>query len=132
MIRLLTFALVALSASAFAPATTTLVRPTTTTTPSVVSSADAVVSFRSLQERSQLQAASGLLKETDFPEQLYKPQAKEMPKILGGVKIGLRKLCVITGASSGLGLNTALTLAKTGKYFIVMACRDVEKAKKGT
>jgi len=73
-----------------------------------------------------------LLRETDLTEQLYKPEAKEMPKILGGVKIGLRKLCVITGASSGLGLNTALTLAKTGRYFIVMACRDVEKAKKGT
>jgi protochlorophyllide reductase len=47
------------------------------------------------------------------------------------VKIGLRKLVVITGASSGLGLNCAATLAKTGRYHVVMACRDVEKAKKG-
>lgn len=60
------------------------------------------------------------------------PKDKEVPKVLGGVKIGLRKLTVITGASSGLGLYTALTLAKTGKYFVVMACRDVEKAKRGT
>ena len=37
----------------------------------------------------------------------------------------------VTGASSGLGLNCAVTLAKTGKYFVVMACRDVEKGKKG-
>ena len=57
--------------------------------------------------------------------------AKETPKVLGGVKIGLRKLVVITGASSGLGLSTTIALAKTGKYHIIMACRDLEKAKKG-
>jgi protochlorophyllide reductase len=62
---------------------------------------------------------------------IYTPQSKEIPKVLGGVKIGLRKLVVITGASSGLGLAAAETLAKTGKYFVVMACRDVEKGKKG-
>lgn len=63
-------------------------------------------------------------------EKIYK--SKETPKVLGGLNIGLRKLVVITGASSGLGLATAVSLAKTGKYFIVMACRDVEKGKKGT
>jgi protochlorophyllide reductase len=61
---------------------------------------------------------------------LYSPEAKEVPKVLGGLKIGLRELVVITGASSGLGLATVVALAKTGKYFVVMACRDVEKAKK--
>jgi hypothetical protein len=71
------------------------------------------------------------LKTAELPERLYAPQDKEVPKVLGGVKIGLRKLVVITGASSGLGLYTSLSLAKTGKYFIVMACRDVEKGKRG-
>lgn len=64
-------------------------------------------------------------------EKYYIPKAKETPKVLGGVKIGLRKLVVITGASSGLGLNAAIKLAQSGNYFVVMACRDVEKAKRG-
>jgi protochlorophyllide reductase len=63
---------------------------------------------------------------------LYIPKDKEMPKVLGGLKVGLRKLVCITGASSGLGLACAETLAKTGRYFVIMACRDVEKAKRGT
>ena len=75
---------------------------------------------------SQLQA---MLTETDLPEKLY--FKKEVPKVLGGLQIGLRKLVVVTGASSGLGLNAAATLAKTGRYFVIMACRDTEKAKKG-
>jgi protochlorophyllide reductase len=62
---------------------------------------------------------------------IYRPDSKETPKILGGVKIGLRKLVVVTGASSGLGLSTTISLAKTGKYHIVMACRNIEKAKRG-
>lgn len=65
-------------------------------------------------------------------EKIYTPKSKETPKVLGGVKIGLRKLVVVTGASSGLGLNAAVSLAKKGNYFVVMACRDVEKGKKGT
>ena len=63
---------------------------------------------------------------------LYFPTQKEFPKVLGGIKIGLRKLTVITGASSGLGLNTAQTLVNTGRHFVVMAVRDVEKGKRGT
>jgi protochlorophyllide reductase len=73
-----------------------------------------------------------MLQETELPDKLYFEKEKEMPKVLGGLKIGLRKLVVITGASSGLGLNCATTLAKTGRYFVVMACRDVEKGKQGT
>ena len=67
----------------------------------------------------------------EAPKKLYVPNEKEVPKVLGGLKIGLRELAVVTGASSGLGLQAAKTLAKSGKYFVVMACRDVEKAKKG-
>ncbi|HLO51311.1 MAG TPA: protochlorophyllide reductase [Kamptonema sp.] len=42
-----------------------------------------------------------------------------------------RKLTVvITGASSGVGLYTALAFAKRGQWHVVMACRDLSKAKK--
>ncbi|MGK7931265.1 MAG: protochlorophyllide reductase [Microcystaceae cyanobacterium] len=34
---------------------------------------------------------------------------------------------IITGASSGVGLHAANALAKTGKWFVVMACRNQEK-----
>jgi len=71
-----------------------------------------------------------MLTQTELPEKLYFPEDKEAAKVLGGVKIGNRKLTVITGASSGLGLNCAATLAKTGRHFVVMACRDVEKGKR--
>lgn len=101
-------------------------------------------SITSLQQGAATTAAAGIattpsfavstsslgLTTTELPEKLYFPKEKEAPKVLGGIKIGLRKLCVITGASSGLGLNCAATLAKTGRHFIVMAVRDVEKGKK--
>jgi NAD(P)-dependent dehydrogenase (short-subunit alcohol dehydrogenase family) len=35
---------------------------------------------------------------------------------------------IITGASSGLGLNAAAALAKSGDWHVVMACRDFSKA----
>lgn len=35
---------------------------------------------------------------------------------------------IITGASSGLGLATAKALAETGKWHIIMACRNFLKA----
>lgn len=73
---------------------------------------------------------NAMLQQTELPEKLYFEKEKELPKVLGGLKIGLRKLVVVTGASSGLGLNAAATLAKTGRYFVVMAVRDIEKAKK--
>ncbi len=37
---------------------------------------------------------------------------------------------VITGASSGVGLHGAKALAKTGQWHVVMACRELLKAKK--
>lgn len=37
---------------------------------------------------------------------------------------------VVTGASSGLGLATAKSLTETGKWNVVMACRDFLKAEK--
>lgn len=37
---------------------------------------------------------------------------------------------IITGASSGLGLATAKALADTGKWHVIMACRDFLKAER--
>ncbi|KAI9186593.1 hypothetical protein LWI28_018888 [Acer negundo] len=37
---------------------------------------------------------------------------------------------VITGASSGLGLATAKAVAETGKWHVIMACRDFLKAER--
>jgi len=70
-----------------------------------------------------------LLEQAELPEKLYFEKDKEIPKVLGGLVIGPRKLVVVTGASSGLGRKCAAVLAKTGRYYVVMAVRDVEKAK---
>ncbi|WOK94842.1 protochlorophyllide reductase [Canna indica] len=47
---------------------------------------------------------------------------------LQGKKVLRQGVVVITGASSGLGLATAKALAETGKWHVVMACRDFLKA----
>mmetsp|Transcript_25162 Transcript_25162/g.100146 ORF Transcript_25162/g.100146 Transcript_25162/m.100146 type:complete len:428 (+) Transcript_25162:51-1334(+) len=54
----------------------------------------------------------------------------QFPKVNGGLLIGNRKLVVVTGASSGLGLYGALELAKSNDYYVVLACRNVERAKR--
>lgn len=41
-----------------------------------------------------------------------------------------KKFCVITGTTSGLGKETARSLLNSGDYYVVCACRDVEKMKK--
>lgn len=58
-------------------------------------------------------------------ERLYKK--RETPPVLGGIKIGTRRLVIVTGASSGLGLYAAKALASKGNYFVVCAVRDPEK-----
>ena len=35
---------------------------------------------------------------------------------------------IITGSSSGIGLQAAKVLAQTGQWFVMMACRDLAKA----
>lgn len=40
-----------------------------------------------------------------------------------------KKVCVITGTSSGLGKETAKALLNTNDYFVICAVRDVEKMK---
>lgn len=37
---------------------------------------------------------------------------------------------IITGASSGVGLQAARALAQTGKWYVVMACRNLPKSEK--
>mmetsp|Transcript_92012 Transcript_92012/g.237419 ORF Transcript_92012/g.237419 Transcript_92012/m.237419 type:complete len:445 (-) Transcript_92012:108-1442(-) len=41
-----------------------------------------------------------------------------------------KKTVIITGASSGLGLATAISMAKTGEWCVIMACRDFQKGEK--
>lgn len=96
---------------------------------SVVSSSSTILSSPSIL--TSLKAASPVMDAVATPKKIYLKKDKEMPKVLGGLKIGLRELVVITGASSGLGLATAVEMSKSGKYFVIMAVRDVEKAKKG-
>lgn len=50
--------------------------------------------------------------------------------VLQGKKVLRQGVVVITGASSGLGLAAAKALAETGKWHVVMACRDFLKAEK--
>jgi protochlorophyllide reductase len=127
MMRILALFLAASVSGAFTPAAVNRAVPASTATPVEV----APLLRRKSTDTSATALSASMLQKTDLPEKLYFPKEKEIPKVLGGLKIGLRQLIVITGASSGLGLYAAKTLVKTGRYFVVMACRDVEKAKNG-
>ncbi|KAG6545490.1 hypothetical protein Mapa_013092 [Marchantia paleacea] len=54
-------------------------------------------------------------------ETMNKPSSK---------KTATKSTCIITGASSGLGLATAKALADTGDWHVIMACRDFLKAER--
>jgi protochlorophyllide reductase len=43
---------------------------------------------------------------------------------------GKKSTVIITGASSGVGLQAARALAQTGQWHVIMACRDVPKTEK--
>ena len=58
------------------------------------------------------------------------PKVGSIPPVLGGLKAGFKKLCVVTGASSGLGLDAAKVLADNDDYFVICAVRNPEKMKK--
>lgn len=60
---------------------------------------------------------------------MYKSDEREVPKVAGGITVGFRKVVVITGASSGLGLSAAKKLVQEG-YFLIAAVRDTDKMKK--
>jgi len=49
---------------------------------------------------------------------------------MGEKKFENKKICVITGTSSGLGKHTAKKLLKTGMYHVIGACRDLDKMAK--
>lgn len=49
---------------------------------------------------------------------------------LEGKKVLRKGVVVVTGASSGLGLAAAKALAETGKWHVIMACRDFLKTEK--
>lgn len=121
MVRLISFALLLAASTAFTPGMERAIRATQA---AISPKSKTGAPLPTSESTSVLQTAA-------LPSKLYIPKEKEVPKVLGGLKIGLRKLVVITGASSGLGLHCAATLAKTGRYFVVMAVRDVEKAKRG-
>merc|ERR1719394_1456566 len=46
---------------------------------------------------------------------------------VSGSKFGDKKLVVITGTSSGLGLATTKALLRTGKYHVIGAVRNLAK-----
>lgn len=125
MMRFFPFAVLAASTSAFSPSLNNRLDAMQSAVKSPLFKQPAAVTPITTTSRSDM------LTQTELPEKIYTPEEKEMPKVLGGVKIGTRKLVCITGASSGLGLRCAETLAKTGRYYVIMACRDVEKAKRG-
>ncbi|WVZ66783.1 hypothetical protein U9M48_015959 [Paspalum notatum var. saurae] len=50
------------------------------------------------------------------------------PESPSGKKTLRKGTAIITGASSGLGLATAKALSETGKWHVIMACRDFLKA----
>ncbi|GFY80789.1 protochlorophyllide oxidoreductase A [Actinidia rufa] len=58
----------------------------------------------------------------------------EAPEVNQAAPTGKKTLrqgsVVVTGASSGLGLATAKALAETGKWHVIMACRDFLKAER--
>lgn len=55
------------------------------------------------------------------------PKIPNFSNIMDAKKFGEKKICVITGTSSGLGRKTAKALLKTGKWHVIGACRDVDK-----
>lgn len=62
--------------------------------------------------------------QTAAPAPTITPSSSEAKKTLR------KGTAIITGASSGLGLATAKALAETGKWHVIMACRNFLKAEK--
>lgn len=65
-------------------------------------------------------------------------QLPDLGKVFSGLKLelpkslsmGSKRLVVVTGASSGLGRSCTRSLVERGDTFVVMACRDLEKAER--
>jgi len=82
----------------------------------------------SLVARAAATAEPEKLKQAPKLESPPVDSTPQLPKVNGGIVIGTRKLAVVTGASSGLGLYGALSLAKRGDYYVILACRNVQRA----
>jgi protochlorophyllide reductase len=53
-----------------------------------------------------------------------------VPPIMGSLKVGNRRMVVVTGASSGLGLWCTKALIDKGNHFVICGVRDVAKMDK--
>jgi len=58
---------------------------------------------------------------------LPKLKFREKKDVIAASKFGNKRICVITGTSSGLGKQTAKQLLEKGDYYVIGAVRDVEK-----
>lgn len=63
----------------------------------------------------------------ELQQKIQIPTIKQISKIFDSQKFGDKRICVITGTSSGLGKETAKHLLKTGRWHVVGACRDLAK-----
>jgi protochlorophyllide reductase len=82
-----------------------------------------VQSLKTVSAASKKVVAKGLsINNVAAPEKIAeKPSAK---------KVATKQTVIITGASSGLGLATAKSLAESGQWHVIMACRDFLKAER--
>lgn len=62
-----------------------------------------------------------------FLGNLKVPEIQNFQKFIDGQKFGDKKICVITGTSSGLGRQTAKQLLQKGGWHVICAVRDIEK-----
>ncbi|KAI3675399.1 hypothetical protein L1987_84989 [Smallanthus sonchifolius] len=92
----------------------------------------------SLSDHLKVDFSSSASKKQEFTRRkVFKTQAiatTDTPAVTRAApepKKTLRKgTVIITGASSGLGLATTKALAETGKWHVIMACRDFLKAER--
>ena len=93
------------------------------------SSTDAFAPIRSLHVSSSSSSSSSPASQVlnawsfDFSS-AFAPPAASSAKIPAN-----KKVCVITGTTSGLGKETMRSLLDDGNFYVVSACRDVEKMK---
>lgn len=59
--------------------------------------------------------------------QIKLPTLKSIDKAFKPSKFNNKKICIITGTSSGLGKHTATQLLKTGDWHVIGAVRDMDK-----
>lgn len=76
------------------------------------------------RDLNQRKIANGVRAQTTITTPAISKAAPEGKKTLRKGNV------IITGASSGLGLATAKALAETGKWHVIMGCRDFLKAER--